>query len=188
MPADRHTRPNVRTTPYVKHEANSESVSREAGTDASPASVASEVHPAASPRERGLGAEAGASVPSDTSQASLAAVEESDKKAPRARWPYNQSDPNRIAELRAEWDAGMYDQDKPSPLSDDVDGFGFFVWMVTRLSRSYVGLYYRILEHIWLGKLTSRERAILHDRGFRKERPQDYPEDRPLIVEEEDIW
>ena len=109
MPADRHTRPNVRTTPYVKHEANSESVSREAGTDASPASVASEVHPAASPRERGLGAEAGASpasvssgaeagasVPSDTSQASLAAVEESDKKAPRARWPYNQSDPNRI--------------------------------------------------------------------------------------------
>lgn len=92
------------------------------------------------------------------------------------------------SELRAEWEQGMYGQDKPSPLSDDVDGFGFYVWMLTRLSRSFVGLYYRILEHIWLGQLSSRERAVLHSLGFRSERPRDYPEGLPLIVESEDVW
>ena len=76
--------------------------------------------------------------------------------------PYPSVFSSHDEELRAQWDQGMYDMEKPSPLSDDVDGFGFYHWMMTRLSRSFTGLYYRILEHIWKGQLTSRERAILH--------------------------
>jgi hypothetical protein len=189
MPPRRHPRANVRAVPYVKQEASPPSDTPLPQVDASPPSDTPQASPGASPPSVPLTlAKAETSPESDTPQVQANVSPPSDTKAPRERWPFNQSDAKRKAELRAEWEAGMYDLEKPSPLSDDVDGFGFYFWMITRLSRSYVGLYYRILEHIWKGTLTSRERAILHDRGFRKERPQDYPEPLPLIVEEEDIW
>jgi hypothetical protein len=189
MPPRRHTRRDVRAVPYIKLEASSSSDTPLPQADVSTPSVPilPQVAPSASESDTPL-PQVNASPPSVVPQAQVDVSPPSDTKPPREQWPFNQSDAKRKAELRAEWDAGMYDLEKPSPLSDDVDGFGFYFWMLTRLSRSYVGLYYRILEHIWKGQLTSRERAILHSRGFRKERPQDYPEDLPLIVEEEDIW
>ena len=73
MPPQRHPRSNVRTTPYVKQEANSESVTRAAGTDTSSPSEASGAHAATSPpRETGLqesvasGAQAATSPPRET--------------------------------------------------------------------------------------------------------------------------
>ena len=73
MPPQRHPRSNVRTTPYVKQEANSESVTRAAGTDTSSPSEASGAHAATSPpRETGLqesvasGAQAATTPPRET--------------------------------------------------------------------------------------------------------------------------